>query len=51
MAVNEGVLAGMVPQVGVLLPELDEKARRLVLGAVARAAGDRRTGVREPCTS
>jgi len=28
------------PQLELLLPELDEKARRLVLGAVARAAGD-----------
>ena len=40
MAVNEGVLAAMGPQLGLLLPELDERARRLVLGAVARAAGD-----------
>jgi hypothetical protein len=30
----------MVPQLEVLLPELDEKSRRLVLGAVARAAGE-----------
>jgi hypothetical protein len=30
----------MGPQLDVLLPELDERARRLVLGAVARAAGD-----------
>ena len=30
----------MGPQLGLLLPELDEKARRLTLGAVARAAGD-----------
>ena len=44
MAVNGEVLAGMVPQLEVLLPELDEKARRLVLGAVARAAGDGGTG-------
>src|SRR5215469_18400282 len=29
----------MGPQLGLLLPELDEKARRLTLGAVARAAG------------
>ena len=28
------------PELGLLLPELDEKARRLTLGAVARAAGD-----------
>jgi hypothetical protein len=30
----------MGPQLGLLLPELDEKARRLTLGAVALAAGD-----------
>ena len=30
----------MGPELELLLPELDEKARRLVLGAVARAAGD-----------
>src|SRR5580704_12363245 len=28
------------PELGLLLPELDEKARRLTLGAAARAAGD-----------
>src|SRR6266851_937486 len=28
------------PELELLLPELDEKARRLMLGAVARAAGD-----------
>jgi len=28
------------PELRLLLPELDEKARRLTLGAVARAAGD-----------
>jgi len=28
------------PQLGLVLPELDEKSRRLVLAAVARAAGD-----------
>jgi hypothetical protein len=44
VAVNEGVLAAMGPQLEVLLPELDERARRLVLGAVARAAGDGGTG-------
>ncbi len=34
-------LAGrMGPELGVLLPLLDERSRRLVLGAVARAAGD-----------
>src|SRR6516225_5101972 len=31
----------MGPELELLLPELDEKARRLTLGAVARAAGDR----------
>jgi hypothetical protein len=40
MAVNGDVLAAMVPQLELLLPELDEKGRRLVLGAVARAGGD-----------
>jgi hypothetical protein len=36
-----GEIAGlMVPQLEVVLPELDEKSRRLVLAAVARAAGD-----------
>ena len=39
-----GVLAVMVPQLELLLPELDEKGRRLVLGAVARAAGEGGTG-------
>src|SRR5580658_10188746 len=41
---DEGVLAAMGPQLELLLPELDEKARRLVLGAVARAAGGGGTG-------
>jgi hypothetical protein len=41
---DEGVLAVMVPQLELLLPELDEKGRRLVLGAVARAAGEGGTG-------
>jgi Rhodopirellula transposase DDE domain len=40
MAANGDVLAAMVPQLELLLPELDEKGRRLALGAVARAAGD-----------
>lgn len=40
MAVNGDLLAAMVPQLELLLPELDEKGRRLALGAVARAAGD-----------
>src|SRR5579863_10779543 len=30
----------MSPELGLLLPLLDERARRLVLGAVARAAGE-----------
>jgi hypothetical protein len=34
----------MGPQLELLLPVLDERARRLVLGAVARAAGDGGTG-------
>src|SRR5215472_162352 len=40
MGVNAELLGLMGPELDVLLPELDEKARRLVLGAVARAAGD-----------
>jgi hypothetical protein len=39
VSVNEGVLAEMVPQLGVLLPELDEKSRRLVLAAELRGLG------------
>jgi hypothetical protein len=34
------LLARMAPQLEVLLPELDERSRRLVPGAVARAAGE-----------
>src|SRR3984885_4380400 len=34
------LLRVMGPELEVLLPVLDEKGRRLVLGAVARAAGD-----------
>jgi hypothetical protein len=30
----------MGPELELLLPRLDERSRRLVLGAVARAAGD-----------
>ena len=41
---DESVLTAMGPQLVVLLPELDERARRLVLGAVARAAGAGGTG-------
>ena len=40
MGVNAELLRVLGPELGLLLPELDEKARRLVLGAVARAAGD-----------
>jgi hypothetical protein len=40
MGVNAELVQAMGPELGLLLPELDEKARRLVLGAVARAAGD-----------
>src|SRR2546421_1019820 len=40
MGVNAELLRAMGPQLGLLLPELDEKARRLTLGAVALAAGD-----------
>ena len=39
MSVNAGLVALMGPQLGVLLPVLDEKSGRLALGAVARAAG------------
>src|SRR5436190_1442454 len=37
---NAELLKAIGPELGLLLPELDEKARRLALGAVARAAGD-----------
>ena len=37
---NAELLKAIGPELGLLLPELDEKARRLTLGAVARAAGD-----------
>jgi Rhodopirellula transposase DDE domain len=40
MGVNADLLGRLGPELDVLLPVLDEKARRLVLGAVARAAGD-----------
>src|SRR6266581_2587251 len=40
MGANAELLKLMGPQLELLLPVLDEKARRLVLGAVARAAGD-----------
>src|SRR5437762_3373263 len=44
MGVNAELLRVMGPELELLLPELDEKSRRLVLGAVARAAGDGGTG-------
>ena len=40
MGVNAEVLGRMGPELELLLPVLDEKSRRLTLGAVARAAGD-----------
>ena len=40
MGANAELLGLMVPQLELLLPVLDEKSRRLALGAVARAAGD-----------
>src|SRR5690349_23806186 len=39
MGLNRELVTAMGPELELLLPELDEKARRLVLGAVARAAG------------
>src|SRR5262252_10154272 len=44
MGADRGLLEAMGPELELLLPELDEKSRRLVLGAVARAAGDGGTG-------
>jgi DDE family transposase len=40
MSANAELLRALGPELELLLPELDEKARRLTLGAVARAAGD-----------
>jgi hypothetical protein len=40
MGVDAGLLRALGPQLELLLPVLDEKSRRLALGAVARAAGD-----------
>ena len=40
MGADAELVAAMGPQLELLLPELDEKARRLTLGAVALAAGD-----------
>jgi transposase len=44
MGASRELLKVMGPELELLLPELDEKARRLTLGAVARAAGDGGTG-------
>jgi hypothetical protein len=44
VGVNAELLELMGPELELLLPELDERSRRLVLGAVARAAGDGGTG-------
>jgi Rhodopirellula transposase DDE domain len=40
MGVNAELVGLMLPELRLLFPEVDEKARRLMLGAVARAAGD-----------
>jgi hypothetical protein len=40
MSADAELVKTMEPQLELLLPELDEKARRLTLGAVALAAGD-----------
>jgi hypothetical protein len=45
MGANAELLGLMGPQLELLLPVLDEKSRRLTLGAVARAAGDGGIGV------
>ncbi len=44
MSADADLLRRMGPELELLLPVLDEKSRRLVLGAVARAAGDGGTG-------
>ena len=44
MGAGNAVLECMGPELELLLPMLDERARRLVLGAVARAAGEGGTG-------
>src|ERR1700751_5253022 len=44
MGADAGFLGLMGPELQVLLPRLDERSRRLVLGAVARAAGEGGTG-------
>src|SRR4249919_319285 len=40
MSANAELMDLLGPQLELLLPQLDERSRRLVLGAVARAAGD-----------
>jgi hypothetical protein len=40
MGEDAGFLGRTGPELQLLLPMLDERSRRLVLGAVARAAGD-----------
>ena len=44
MGADAGLLGRIGPELELLLPMLDERSRRLVLGAVARAAGDGGTG-------
>jgi hypothetical protein len=44
MSTDAGFLGRVGPELQLLLPMLDERSRRLVLGAVARAAGDGGTG-------
>src|SRR6185437_8682156 len=44
MSADTGFLGRVGPELQLLLPMLDERSRRLVLGAVARAAGDGGTG-------
>ena len=39
MGADAGFLGRLGPELELLLPMLDERSRRLVLGAVARAAG------------
>src|SRR6266567_481549 len=40
MGADTDFVGRMGPELELLLPQLDERSRRLVLGAVARAAGD-----------
>ncbi len=40
MGADTDLIGRMGPELELLLPQLDERSRRLVLGAVARAAGD-----------